>query len=91
MGIRIACFVLMVVITPYGWYTWLFGAGAVLLPYVAVVMANVGSDPTSVTAVKPDRMIEAPVPPTPIVTDDPRVIRIEETRRIQPPGQSPAA
>ena len=40
MGIRIACFILMVVITPYGWYTWVFGAAAIVLPYIAVVMAN---------------------------------------------------
>ena len=41
MGIRIACFILMVVITPYGWYTWVFGAAAIVLPYIAVVLANV--------------------------------------------------
>ena len=41
MGIRIACFILMVVITPYGWYTWVFGVAAIVLPYVAVVTANV--------------------------------------------------
>lgn len=95
MGIRITCFVLMVVITPYGWYTWVFGAGAVFLPYIAVVMANVGSDTKPVVAVKPERALEA-APAAPPETaapspDAPRVIRIEETRRIDPPGQSPAA
>ena len=33
----------MVVITPYGWYTWVFGAAAIVLPYIAVVLANVES------------------------------------------------
>ena len=30
MGIRIVCFILMVVITPYGWYTWVLGAAAIV-------------------------------------------------------------
>ncbi len=93
MGIRIACFVLMVVITPYGWYTWIFGAGAIFLPYIAVVMANAGSDAKPVVAVKPERALEAAPSAVPPVAEStsPRVIRIEETRRIDPPGQSPAA
>lgn len=93
MGIRIACFVLMVAITPYGWYTWVFGAGAVFLPYIAVVMANVGSDTKAVVAVKPERALEPPAPPhepSP-APDASRVIRIEEIRTIDPPGRSPAA
>lgn len=44
MGIRVACFVAMILVTPYGWYTWLFAAGAVFLPYIAVVVANVGQE-----------------------------------------------
>lgn len=83
----------MVVITPYGWYTWVFGAAAVFLPYIAVVMANVGSDAKPVVAVRPERALEAPAP-APVTqpqADAPRVIRIEETRRIDSPGQSPAA
>ena len=34
----------MILVTPYGWYTWLFAAGAVFLPYIAVVVANVGQE-----------------------------------------------
>ena len=93
MGVRIACFILMVAIQPYGWYTWIFAAGAIFLPYIAVVMANVESDTASVTAVHPERALEAPSAPraqSP-VSDVPGVIRIEETRRIDRPGQSPAA
>lgn len=45
MAIRVVCFVLMVTITPYGWYTWVFAIGACFLPYVAVVIANVAAAP----------------------------------------------
>jgi hypothetical protein len=39
MAIRTVCFVAAVVVGP-GWLRWVLVAGAVLLPYVAVVMAN---------------------------------------------------
>ena len=38
MGIRIVCFVLAVVFE--GWLRWVFVAGATILPYIAVVLAN---------------------------------------------------
>jgi hypothetical protein len=38
MGIRTACFVLLVVIDE--WYRWFFAVGAVFLPFFAVVAAN---------------------------------------------------
>lgn len=38
MGLRGVCFVLAVVTT--GWLRWTFVAGAVVLPYIAVVLAN---------------------------------------------------
>lgn len=41
MGIRVVCFLLLVV-TPLGWLTWVWGLGAVVLPYVAVLLANAG-------------------------------------------------
>lgn len=59
MAIRVACFVLMVVVQPYGWYTWLFAVGAIFLPYVAVVVANVAAAPAE-RAVPPERALEAP-------------------------------
>ncbi len=40
MGIRTVCFLLLVVTS--GWLRWAFAAGALLLPYVAVVLANSG-------------------------------------------------
>lgn len=42
MGIRIVCILLVFVVT--GWLQWIFIAGAVFLPYFAVVLANIGSD-----------------------------------------------
>lgn len=43
MGIRTACLVLAVVIE--GPLRWVFLAGAIVLPYVAVVLANAGREP----------------------------------------------
>lgn len=59
MAIRVACFVLMVVVQPYSWYTWLFAVGAIFLPYIAVVIANVAAAPAE-RAVPPERALEAP-------------------------------
>lgn len=91
MGIRVGCFVAMVLITPYGWYTWVFALGAVFLPYVAVVIANVGQGDKPVAAVSPERTLpstpapgEAPQPAPQVIRIDeappsaPRVIRIDE-------------
>lgn len=89
MGIRIGCFLAMAFVTPYGWYTWVFAAGAVFLPYIAVVIANVGEDTHGPDVINPERMLEAPVPPaaapaaTAPGTDD-RVIRISETPPRKP-------
>lgn len=86
MGVRIACFVLMAVVQPYGWYTFVFAAGAIFLPYLAVIVANVGADAATVTAEAPERTIEArpaaaPAAPAPA----PTVIRISETPRLETP------
>jgi len=42
MGIRTVCF-LLVLVTRGHWFVWVFLAAALILPYVAVVMANAGS------------------------------------------------
>jgi hypothetical protein len=42
MSIRLACLLLFFFIP--GWQRWLFVAGAVFLPWIAVVIANGGSD-----------------------------------------------
>lgn len=87
MVIRVICFVLMVAVTPYSWYTWLFGAGAMFLPYFAVVIANVASG-SAERATAPERAIEASPTlrppsdaPTAAVDETPRVIRLSESSR----------
>ena len=40
MGIRVACF--FAAVFTEGWLRWTFAAGAVVLPYIAVVLANAG-------------------------------------------------
>src|SRR3954447_23846370 len=49
MGIRTVCF-LLVLVTRGHWYVWVFLVAALVLPYIAVVMANAGSsaDPAGV-------------------------------------------
>ena len=65
MGIRTVCFVLAIVTT--GWLRAIFFAGAVVLPYVAVVIANAGretADPAPVVPPPAQREIEAGPPST---------------------------
>jgi hypothetical protein len=85
MAIRLVCFLLMVVITPYGWQTWVLGAAAIFLPYIAVVSANNG-EPTTTVVENPERMIESAPPPAPADLRDPppRVIRLSETPPATP-------
>ncbi len=81
MVIRVVCFVLMVAITPYGWYTWVLGLGAIFLPYVAVVIANVGQDGRRTERVDPERALTA-APTAPQAPPATQVIQIHETRQI---------
>ena len=57
MGIRTLCFVLAIVFMGH-WLMWVFIVGSLVLPYVAVVMANAGvtadPDPTDF-GYRPDR------------------------------------
>jgi hypothetical protein len=85
MGIRILCFILMVVVTPYGWYTWVFGIGAVFLPYIAVVTANVSQN-VRPTPVNPELALPATAHDQAPV--DPVVVRIQETHVVEP-GDEP--
>ncbi len=47
MGIRTLCFLLALLFREH-WVVWFFLAGAVFLPYVAVVIANAGAAPDPV-------------------------------------------
>lgn len=42
MSVRMVCIVLVFVVP--GWSMWIFALGAVVLPYIAVVLANVGDN-----------------------------------------------
>lgn len=93
MGIRVLCILLMAVITPYGWYTWVLGAAAVFLPYIAVVSANVSSDVDSPASENPERALpERPsMPSAPAASN---VILIQESLpadRATPPRRDDGA
>ncbi|GEP48962.1 DUF3099 domain-containing protein [Microbacterium saccharophilum] len=81
MAVRLTCFILMVVVTPYSWYTWVFAAGAIFLPYFAVVIANVSSGQDEPRLVPPERQIESGAPPAAPEPAAPPVIRIREADR----------
>lgn len=82
MGVRATCFVLMVAIMPYGWHTLILALGAIVLPYIAVVLANVGKDAKPTGIVAPGRALPAtPTAPPPRPAAAPDVIRLTE----QPP------
>ncbi|WP_423493970.1 DUF3099 domain-containing protein [Microbacterium esteraromaticum] len=59
MGIRTICFLLIALVQPFGWWTWVFAAAAIFLPYIAVVYANAGSDSTPSNVESPTMQIEA--------------------------------
>lgn len=77
MGVRVACFLLMVLVTPYGWYTWVFGAAAIFLPYIAVVSANVGQEARRNRREDPEPALPA-APSTHLEPGHP-VIRVDES------------
>ncbi|WP_299165214.1 DUF3099 domain-containing protein [uncultured Arthrobacter sp.] len=68
MGIRMVCLILVFVVE--GWLQWVMIAGAVFLPYFAVIIANGGSD-TSNLAHSDSLLDRAPVAeldaPAPVV------------------------
>lgn len=86
MAVRVVCFVLMMAVTPYGWYTWLFAVGAIFLPYLAVVVANVGKGSQASNAVSPERQLTAaPVRPPAAHETGPVVIQVHESRPTEKP------
>lgn len=77
MGIRTAC-VLAAIVVP-GWPRWVFLAGAVVLPYLAVVIANAGreSDEPGEVGVAPTARLALPraglgIQGPPMASDDTR-------------------
>ena len=71
MSIRTICFLAAAVAT--GWMRWVFLAGAVFLPYMAVVMANAGRE--NDTFAGPEQVTPQPMGQLPagdVVVDEPR-------------------
>lgn len=89
MGVRVACFAAMVLVRPYSWYTWVFCIAAVFLPYIAVVLANVGQESKAPAAVEPDRALPAaPTAPAESPTAT-QVIRVNESTHALTPSETP--
>lgn len=57
MGIRSVCFVLAILVD--GWLRWGFIAGAIVLPYVAVIFANAPSINRGGGAPQPDTKVQS--------------------------------
>ncbi|HPT94692.1 MAG TPA: DUF3099 domain-containing protein [Microbacteriaceae bacterium] len=92
MVIRVTCFALMVLITPYGWYTWVLAVGAVFLPYIAVMIANVGSGPPVNAAETAKLSLSSTPDPVAAPESAPQVIQISEATPPQPaPRREPAS
>lgn len=80
MGIRMVCFALTVLITPYGWYTWVFAIATAVLPYIAVVFANAVSPTATPDAESPTQQLTAPTSTaeTPPNAAEPTIITMQE-------------
>lgn len=62
MGIRMVCVICL--IFAQGWWLLFFAVGAIVLPYFAVVLANVGTAGESGSVERPGAVVLArPVPP----------------------------
>ncbi|MET0955923.1 MAG: DUF3099 domain-containing protein [Cryobacterium sp.] len=61
MGIRMVCIVLMLFV--HGWWLLVCALGAILLPYFAVVAANVHGDQRSPTVLRPGGVMVLPPDP----------------------------
>lgn len=65
MGVRTACFLAAVFLPVPAWARALFIAGALLLPYIAVVDANSGREPAPAAAIPPVLPPALPASPEP--------------------------
>ena len=80
MSIRTLCF-LLVLVTPSPW-RWFFAVGAIVLPYVAVVIANAGGERRGPA---PEAVVQPPAPQAPV-----RLALGEATVIVQQPTSPPA-
>lgn len=86
MSIRMLCFVLMLVVQPLGWWTWVFGIAAAVLPYIAVVIANAGDD--SVETVVESPRVGIAAAPEPATPSRPSVITVSEATTTGGPAEN---
>jgi hypothetical protein len=70
MGIRMVCIVLMLYVQ--GWWLLVCALGAILLPYFAVVAANVHGDPRTPTVLRPGAVSVLPRPDAGSAAEPPR-------------------
>ena len=77
MSVRVVCLVLMLFV--HGWWQALCVAGAIILPYVAVVLANVGTTAPSAEVVSPGALVPLWEPKQP--TSGPKPAAPDENHR----------
>jgi hypothetical protein len=63
MGIRVLC-IISILFVP-GWWVIIPAIGAVFLPYFAVVIANVSTDPRKADVQRPGNILPLTTPPPP--------------------------
>jgi hypothetical protein len=68
MGVRLLCVIACFFVQ--GWWLLLPALGAIVLPYVAVVLANVTVGGRGGTVVRPGAIVRVRPPATPVVPDD---------------------
>lgn len=60
MGIRFICIIAMLFVQ--GWWLVLCAAGAIFLPYFAMIIANVASKPKTITVERPSYIVRVQDP-----------------------------
>lgn len=93
MVIRMVCFALTILVTPYGWYTWVFAIATAVLPYIAVVFANAVSPTRAPGPESPMQQLPAPASPVTAgdeASSDQSTITIHENRSAFEPAENQA-
>jgi hypothetical protein len=85
MGIRVACIVALLFVQ--GWWILVFAAGAVFLPYFAVVVANVTTNRPQPQVERPGGIVPLGRPESP---EDPEPSSDGQSDGERPAGEAPA-
>ncbi len=90
MGIRVVCIILMLFVQ--GWWLVVCAIGAIVLPYFAVVIANVHADPRGAEVVRPGGVeVYRPEPFSPGTHSDSTAAGPGNTTNQDTPGAPPEA